>query len=114
VVETVRTLRSLYKLKKSSLYQGATVCDKTDTCTYHKSHGDGWGVSLTCSASEEYDRRGKKQETPVQVSSVHPTELGCLHELLKRPQDRHVDYTESVVKKAQLIQWIQIHQMYCR
>ena len=41
----------------------------------HKSHGAGWGVSLTCSACEEYDSCGKKQESPVQVSSVHPTEL---------------------------------------
>ncbi len=60
----------------------------------------GWGVSLTCSVCEEYDSCGKKQEPPVQVSSVHPTELACLEELLKRLQDRHVDYVESVPKKA--------------
>ena len=66
----------------------------------HKSHGAGWGVSLTCSACEEYDSCGKKQEPPVQVSSVHPTELACLQELLKRLQDRHVDCAEAVVKKA--------------
>jgi hypothetical protein len=66
----------------------------------HKSHGAGWGVSLTCSASEEYDSCGKKQEPPVQVSSVHPTEVACLQELLKRLQDRHVDCAESVPKKA--------------
>ncbi len=45
----------------------------------HKSHGAGWGV---------------------QVSSVHPTELACLQELLKRLQDRHVDCAEAVAKKA--------------
>jgi hypothetical protein len=66
----------------------------------HKSHGDGWGVSLTCSACEEYDRCGKKQDPPVQVPSVHPTDLVCWYELLKRPQDRHVDCPEAVAKKA--------------
>ena len=66
----------------------------------HKSHGDGWGVSLTCSASEEYDRCGKKQEPPVQVSSVYPTELACLQELLKRLQDRHVECAQTVAKEA--------------
>jgi hypothetical protein len=49
----------------------------------HKRHGDGWGVSLTCSTCEEYDSCGKKQEPPVQVSSVHPTELAYLQELLQ-------------------------------
>ena len=66
----------------------------------HKSHGAGWGVSLTCSACEEYDSCGKKQEPPVQVSSVHPTELAFLQELLKRLQDRHVDCAEALAKKA--------------
>ncbi len=66
----------------------------------HKGHGAGWGVSLTCSACEEYDSCGKKQEPPVQVSSVHPTELACLQELLKRLQDRHVDCAGAVAKKA--------------
>ena len=85
----------------------------------HKSHGGGWGVSLRCSACEEYDSCGKKQEPPVQVSSVHPTELACLQELLRRLQDRHVDCAEAVAKKMllmppQLLQWIQMHQMYCR
>ena len=50
----------------------------------HKSHGAGWGVSLRCFACEEYGSCGKKQESPVQVSSVHPTELASLQELLKR------------------------------
>jgi hypothetical protein len=31
----------------------------------HKGHGVGWGVSLRCSAWEEYDSCGKKQEPPV-------------------------------------------------
>jgi hypothetical protein len=66
----------------------------------HKSHGAGWGVSLTCSACEEYDSCGKKQESTVQVSSVHPTELAYLQELLKRLQDRHVDCAEALTKKA--------------
>ena len=66
----------------------------------HKSHGDGWGVSLRCSACEEYDNCGKKQEPPVQVSSVHPTELACLQELLKRLQDRHGECAQAVAKKA--------------
>jgi hypothetical protein len=46
------------------------------------------------------DSCGKKQEPPVQVSSVHPTELAFLQELLKRLQDRHVDCAEAVAKKA--------------
>ncbi len=64
-------------------YQGSPVCDKLSPVRAHKGHGDGWGVSLTCSVCEEYDRCGKKQEPPVQVSTVHPTELVCLEELLK-------------------------------
>jgi hypothetical protein len=50
----------------------------------HKRYGAGWGVSLTDSVCGEYDSCGKKQESPVQVSSVHPKELACLQELLKR------------------------------
>ena len=65
----------------------------------HKSHGAGWGVSLRCSACDEYDSCGKKQEPPVQVSSVHPTELACLQELLKRLQDRHGECAQAVAKK---------------
>ena len=46
------------------------------------------------------DSCGKKQEPPVQDSSVHPTEPAFLQELLKRLQDRHVDCAEAVAKKA--------------
>jgi hypothetical protein len=49
------------------------------------SHGDGYEVSLRCPSCEEYGDCGKKQESPVQVSSVYPTELTCIQELLKRP-----------------------------
>jgi hypothetical protein len=66
----------------------------------HKGHGDGWGVSLRCSACEEYDTCGKKQEPPVQVSSVHPTQISFLQELIKRLKDRHVEYVQAVAKKA--------------
>jgi hypothetical protein len=66
----------------------------------HKGHGDGWGVSLRCSTYEEYDNCEKKQDPPVQVSSVHPTELACFQELLKRLQDRHVECVQTVAKKA--------------
>jgi len=45
------------------------------------------------------DRWGKKQESPVQVSNVHPTEIAYLWELLRRLQDRHVDCAEDVAKK---------------
>jgi hypothetical protein len=31
---------------------------------------------------------------------VHPTELACLQELLRRLKDRHVDCAEAVAKKA--------------
>ncbi len=34
------------------------------------------------------------------LSRVQPTELACLQELLKRLQDRHVEYAQSVAKKA--------------
>jgi hypothetical protein len=34
------------------------------------------------------------------LSRVHPTELTCLQELLKRLQDRHVECAQSVAKKA--------------
>ncbi len=44
----------------------------------------GYGVTLRCPSCEEYGSCGKKQEPPVQVSNVHPTELVCLQELLKR------------------------------
>jgi hypothetical protein len=64
------------------------------------SHGDGYRVTLRCSSCEEYGSCGKKQEPPIQVSSVHPTELACLQQLLKRLQDRHVDCAEAVAKKA--------------
>jgi hypothetical protein len=53
------------------------------------------GLPLRCSSSEEYGSCGKKQEPPVQVSSVNPTELACFQELLKRLQDRHVDCVNS-------------------
>jgi hypothetical protein len=65
-----------------------------------KDKGRGYGVTLRCPSSEEYGICGKKQEPPVQVSSVHPTELACLQELLKRLQDRHVNCAEAVAKKA--------------
>ena len=64
----------------------------------HKSHGAGWGATLKCASCPSCC--GKRQEAPVQVSSVHPTELACLQELLKRLQDRHVDCAEAVAKKA--------------
>jgi hypothetical protein len=64
------------------------------------SHVDGYRVTLRCPSCEEYGSCGKKQEPPVQVSSVHPTELACLQELLRRLQDRHVDCAEAVAKKA--------------
>jgi hypothetical protein len=65
-----------------------------------KGKGRGYGVTLRCPSCEEYGSCGKKQEPPVQVSSVHPTELACLQELLKRLQDRHVNCAEAVAKKA--------------
>jgi hypothetical protein len=64
------------------------------------SHGDGCRVTLRCPSCEEYGICGKKQEPPVQVSSVNPTELACLQELLRRLQDRHVDCAAAVAKKA--------------
>jgi hypothetical protein len=64
----------------------------------HNGHGDGWGVSLRCFSCEEYDSCGKKQESPVQISSRHPMELACLQELLKRLQDRHGQCVQAVAK----------------
>ncbi len=63
------------------------------------SHGHGDQVSLRCSVCEEYDS-SKKQESPVEVSSRHPTELACLQEMLKRLQDRHRKCAHAVAKKA--------------
>ena len=62
--------------------------------------GPGWQVSLSCSRCQEYGSCPKKQEPAVRLSRVHPTELACLQELLKRLQDRHVDCAEAVAKKA--------------
>ena len=59
------------------------------------SHGHGYRVSLRFFTCEEYDSCGKKQESPVQVSSRHPTQ-SCL----KRLQDRRVEYAESVCQKS--------------
>ena len=73
---------------------------KLSTVGGRNSHGDGYRVTLRCPSCEEYGSCGKKQEPPVQVSSVHPTELACLQELLKRLQDRHVNCAEAVAKKA--------------
>ena len=73
---------------------------KLSTVGARNSHGHGYQVSLRCFVCEEYGSCGKKQEPPVHVSSVHPTEEACLQELLKRLQDRHVDCAEAVAKKA--------------
>jgi hypothetical protein len=66
----------------------------------HNGHGDGWEVSLRYSDCEEYDNCGKKPESPVQISSRHPTEFAWLQEILQRLQDRHVDCAEALTKKA--------------
>ena len=50
---------------------------KLSTVGPRNSHGHGYQVSLRCPSCEEYGSCGKKQEPPVQVSSVHPTELAC-------------------------------------
>ena len=81
-------------------YLEAVFRDGFVTVRAVKGKGRGYGVTLRCSSCEEYGSCGKKQEPPVQVSSVHPTELACLQELLKRLQDRHVDCAEAVAKKA--------------
>jgi hypothetical protein len=67
------------------------------------SHGDRYQVSLRCPSCEEYGSCGKKQEPPVQVSSVHPTELACLQELLKRLQDRQANALKLLPKKMLLM-----------
>ena len=77
IEEVKRAIRALLFVTKLSPVGG------------RNSHGDGYRVTLRCSSCEEYGNCGKKQEPPVQVSNVHPTELACLQELLKRLQDRH-------------------------
>jgi hypothetical protein len=62
--------------------------------------GPGWQVSFSCTRFQEYDRCPKKQETVVRLSRVHPTELTCFQELIKRLQDRHVEYVETLAKKG--------------
>ncbi len=64
------------------------------------SHGHGYQVSLRCPSFEEYGICGKKQESPVQVSSRHPTLHTCLQELLKRLQEKHGKCAEALTKKA--------------
>jgi hypothetical protein len=58
----------------------------------------GWGATLKCSSCLGCCE--KKQESPVQLSRDRKSEFGCLQDLLKRPQDRHVDCPESLTKKA--------------
>jgi hypothetical protein len=53
--------------------------------------GPGWQVSLSFSRCQEHGSCPKKQEPAVHLSRVHPTELVCWEELLKRLQDRNVD-----------------------
>ena len=62
--------------------------------------GRGWQTSLSCSRCKEYGSCPKKQEPAVRLSREHRTELTCLKELLKRLQDRQVEYAQTVVKKA--------------
>jgi hypothetical protein len=64
----------------------------------YKDKADWWGATLKCASCPCCC--GKRQEAPVQLSSDRKTELACLQELLKRLQDRHVDCTEAVAKKA--------------
>ena len=101
-MEPVRTLRSLYKLKRwiviSGRYRLWQNCHRYVHITIMVLGG--WGVSSRCFSCEEYDNCGKKQETPVQVSNRYPTELVCSKELLKRLQDRHVECGEDVAKKT--------------
>jgi hypothetical protein len=44
-----------------------------------------------------------KQQVPVVLSNTHPTEFVYLQELLKRLQDRHVEYAQTVAKKMLLM-----------
>jgi hypothetical protein len=82
-------------------YSQAAVrdCFGTRTCS-GGDKGPGWQVSLSCSRCQEYGSCPKTQEPAVRRSRVHPTELACLQELLKRLQDRHVDCAEALAKKA--------------
>ncbi len=86
IEEVNRAIRALLLVTKLSPVGG------------RNSHGDGYWVTLRCSSCEKNGSCGKKQEPPVQVSSVHPTELACWQELLRRLQDRHVDCAEAVAK----------------
>jgi hypothetical protein len=61
--------------------------------------GRGYGSCLTYYCCREHDNCRKKEESPVHVSGEYPTELVCLQELLKRLQDRLVEYAQSVDKK---------------
>ena len=62
--------------------------------------GRGCQVSLSCYGCQEYGSCPKKQDPAVRLSCEHRTELTCLKELLKRLQDRHVEYAQTVAKKA--------------
>ena len=81
-------------------YSQAAVRDCFGTVHAVGDKGPGWQVSLSCSRCQEYGSCPKKQEPAVRRSRVHPTELACLQELLKRLQDRHVECAEPVAKKG--------------
>jgi hypothetical protein len=64
----------------------------------HKDKTVGWGATLKYTPCPGCC--GKRQEAPVQLSRDRKMELACLQELLKRLQDRHVEYAQTVTKKA--------------
>ncbi len=62
--------------------------------------GRGWQASLSCYGYQEYGSCRKKQESAFRLSRENRTELTCLHELLKRLQDRHVEFAQAVAASA--------------
>jgi hypothetical protein len=90
IEEVMRTIRELPFVTKLS------------PVAARNSHGHGYQVSLRFSTYEEYGNCGKQQESPVQVSSRHPTLHAChkLQELLKRLQEKHGKCAEALTKKA--------------
>ena len=66
----------------------------------HNRHGPGCQVSLSCFRYRKFNRCGKKQQPPVQVSSRYPTPYVCFQELRKQLEENHGGCSEVFIKQA--------------
>ncbi len=96
--DTHDTTRLLEIEKVKRTIRALLFVTKLSPVDAHKDKVAGWGSTLKCASCP--DCCGRRQEVPVQLSRDRKTELACLQELLKRLQDRHVDYAEALTKKV--------------